>query len=265
MDLTDLNEAPLVAAALEYASRGWPVHPLKPRAKQPLLKHGLLDASTDPETVQAWWRKWPDANIGLRTGVAFDVLDVDGDLGRAAMVAMAPGYKHPGPVGKTGKGFHLLFHVSGARNTAAKVPGLDFRGQNGYIAAAPSIHPLGHAYQWARDGELPEPTDWLHWVLKPKRTTEPRKDFDPTQLNPIVPLFALYYGQTMEQSGATYRTNCPWHDDSTPSFYLYPENNSFYCFGCEEWGDSLDLKDSYNAATQSADGIYPAPSELRAK
>ena len=34
---------------------------------------------------------------------------------------------------------------------------------------------------------------------------------------------------------------CPFHDDSSPSFYVYPETQSFYCFGCQVGGDVITL------------------------
>ncbi len=34
---------------------------------------------------------------------------------------------------------------------------------------------------------------------------------------------------------------CPFHNEKTPSFTLYPENGSFYCFGCGEGGDVISF------------------------
>ena len=65
--------------ALDYATRGWPAFPCHPGTKRPLTVHGLHDASTDPTVLTDWWRRWPDAWIGVPTGEAIGavVLDID--------------------------------------------------------------------------------------------------------------------------------------------------------------------------------------------
>lgn len=255
MNLTDLNRGTIRDAAIEYVTRGWPVLPLVPRGKVPLTSHGLLDSTTEPEQILTWLKRWPTMNIGLRTGQAFDVLDVDGPIGRQSLADLAPGYQHTGPVASTGKGWHALFGVTGARNAANKMPGIDFRGENGYIVAAPSVHPNGHRYAWARDGALPEPPAWLYSIVTPARVAS---DHERMTTNPIVVKFREFFepGIALEAVGSRFRTNCLWHDDSTPSFYLFPENNSFYCFGCDEWGDTIDLEHSVLAGLTK-------PSEIR--
>ena len=42
-------------------------------------------------------------------------------------------------------------------------------------------------------------------------------------------------------SGARYVARCPFHEDQHPSFTVYPESQSFYCFGCEAYGDVITL------------------------
>ncbi len=37
------------------------------------------------------------------------------------------------------------------------------------------------------------------------------------------------------------RCPLPGHDDKSPSFYVYPETDSFYCFGCLRGGDVVNL------------------------
>jgi hypothetical protein len=52
--------------------------------------HGLKDASSDPAQLTGWWRRWPQANIGLVTGELAEVLDIDGPVGRAALRRHVP-------------------------------------------------------------------------------------------------------------------------------------------------------------------------------
>jgi len=43
------------------------------------------------------------------------------------------------------------------------------------------------------------------------------------------------------QSGGNFISLCPFHNEKTPSFYIYPESNKFYCFGCQAKGDVITL------------------------
>jgi hypothetical protein len=143
-----------LAAALAYASQGVQVFPLAPRSKQPLISaanggRGLHDATADHEVIKRWFLDHPIANIGLRTGVSFDVIDLDGETAIDALEQARAGRERVrGPVVKTGKGYHYLVRATGLGNRAGILPGVDFRGRNGYVAAPPSVHPDGHRYQW---------------------------------------------------------------------------------------------------------------------
>ena len=44
---------------------------------------------------------------------------------------------------------------------------------------------------------------------------------------------------TLKRRGASYVACCPFHNEKTPSFTVYPENGSFYCFGCGVGGDVI--------------------------
>ena len=42
---------------------------------------------------------------------------------------------------------------------------------------------------------------------------------------------------SLKRRGKTLVGLCPFHGEKTPSFTVYPENGSFYCFGCGVGGD----------------------------
>src|ERR1700751_5558463 len=46
-------------------------------------------------------------------------------------------------------------------------------------------------------------------------------------------------GISLQRDGKLYVGKCPFHDDSTPSMKVFPNNNSFYCFGCHTGGDPI--------------------------
>jgi hypothetical protein len=245
-------------AALAYAAQGWPVLPLRPQSKEPVTKHGLLDATTDERIIEAWWYAHPEANLGLRTGIAFDVLDIDSLEGYDNLRGLSGHYVHHGPLSVTGKGWHALFQVTGARNKTNLVPKVDFRGTNGYIVAPPSLHPRGTTYHWDRERDpshpLPEAPAWLLDLVREPERESPRVFVSKDGIvTPLTGTFAhdldlltvaMERGLNPKKRGGRWVAKCPFHTEDTPSFTLYTEatRQSFYCFGCHAWGDALDLQ-----------------------
>jgi hypothetical protein len=46
---------------------------------------------------------------------------------------------------------------------------------------------------------------------------------------------------SLRPCGDKFSALCPFHDEKRASFYIYPESNSYYCFGCCESGDAIKL------------------------
>jgi len=176
--------------ALEYAELGYRVIPLhspegagcscghpdcESRGKHPRTRAGLKDATSKPETIRGWWERWPKANIGLATGPlsGFFVLDCDGKQGEASLIEMAKhGCSLPDTyIVRTGRGSHFYFNWpdnQDVRNSQSKIaPGLDIRGDGGFVVAPPSVHASGAQYEIA-ESSIPavDAPEWLLSLIK---------------------------------------------------------------------------------------------------
>jgi hypothetical protein len=149
----------LAEAAAWYASVGIAVFPLCPGSKVPLTSNGFKAATTDSDQVAEWWRNTPQANIGLPTGITFDVIDVDGPVG---VVAMAPYIEaiRAESIGLVSTprpgGLHWYMPPKEGRgNRAGVLPKVDYRGTGGYVVAPPSINIDADRWTWIRPIEVP--------------------------------------------------------------------------------------------------------------
>lgn len=140
---------PLSVAAREFAAAGVPVFPCVPGGKRPLTEHGFHDATTNTERVTAWWRQYPEANLGVPTGAASGIVVVDVDVHgpvngfdafehahRAGLVA---GWQLL--VSTPSGGMHAYYPATPGgvqRSWQAARAGIDFRGDGGYIVVPPS-------------------------------------------------------------------------------------------------------------------------------
>ena len=178
----------LPGTALRYAAAGIPVMPLHtPRpgnvcscragaecsspGKHPRLRHGLQETTTNPAMIRAWWRRWPDANIGLATGAVLDVCDVDTSPGLSAVLDVLGVIRPAGPLVRTGHGWHLWFAASDLPSRIGMLPGVDWRGLGGSAVAPPSRHVSGQRYRfqqpWTTGPVLPACPEPLRRLVLP--------------------------------------------------------------------------------------------------
>ncbi len=120
--------------------------------KKPFIKWEKYQTEkADPGQIEAWWKKWPGANIGLVTGAisGLMVVDVDTQKGLDALNEFLPDNLIT-PIAETpGGGWHYNFkYQKGLVNKARVITDCDIRTDGGYIIAAPSIGENGKAYAW---------------------------------------------------------------------------------------------------------------------
>jgi putative DNA primase/helicase len=210
----------LLEAALAYAARGWPVFPCSPKHKAPLLgkdrdaagkdipgSGGVTKASTDPEQIRAWWKRWPKALVAIATGhptldaggrrlfvLDFDPRE-DGDTGEVWTLERLKA-ETEGQIGCTlpptlaalspSEGVHayLLQPDDGEPiNNRGNLPEhVDVRGLGGYVIAPPSIMgpsaikgQAGLRYRWVRNDAAAAIADAPAELMAVLRDRTPRK------------------------------------------------------------------------------------------
>lgn len=180
--------------ALTYADLGLAVFPVKSWGKSinefkaPLTKNGFKDATTDATTIENWWTRYPNANIGIATGsrsgglVAID-MDVDEDKGIDGRYMLRQWESDHGALPEdtwlaiTGRGgYHYFFQDSSEVCCRTGLyEGIDIRGEGGYIVAPPSLHFNGNHYEWEQqpgDYDLVTSCPIIKEFLHPSKVSE---------------------------------------------------------------------------------------------
>lgn len=194
-----MNPADPAAAAVGYAERGWqvfPCHTTHPGGcscaqadacaspgKHPRTRHGLNDATVDPRQLERWFAA--PANIGIRTGAesGLVVVDIDPRHGGDATWRRLTDRHGPVPtytVRTGGGGTHLYLQHPGrpVRNSAGMLgPGVDIRGDGGYVLAPPSTHACGGRYELADERPPAAAPGWLLDALRPPAVPVTRRDW----------------------------------------------------------------------------------------
>lgn len=154
-----LPVASKLGAALDLARHGFPVFPIVPNGKKPLIANWQNLASCDLGTVAAAWNAAPDSNIGIATA-NYLVVDVDprhgGDASLAALELTEDWPETVETITQSG-GRHRIYRLTPGvtvANSKGKLgPGIDVKSYGGLIVA-PGSTIEGRQYRWA-DGKSP--------------------------------------------------------------------------------------------------------------
>jgi hypothetical protein len=247
--------------ALEYVAKsGLSVIPVGPRKTPHVKWKEYQERRASPAEIQQWYRKWPNAGIGIVTGVLSDlvVIDIDGDYEAGLALLRRHGVDLP-PTGgvSTGHGVHLWYaHPGGRVPTLAPVVEegelqIDVRGDGGFAMAPPSIHDNGTEYRFI--DTFPRTRPVLPAAFLRLLAQRPKPAAGPGR--PNVELAAAAASVLMDvsivrviQSCGTdlkqeavdrFRGICPFHDDTEPSLVVTPSKGLFHCFGCQAAGNAI--------------------------
>ena len=176
----------ILDAALGYteSSPQWPIIPIRPGDKRPLIATGTdhaEHASTDPHVIRAWCASWPDMLIGAPTGAISGtvVIDVDAKHDGEALLAELEASDVLGPLPRVrvvrtrSGGLHVYCAHPGegvrvrsgaTRGQLTKLlggrPGIDVRADGALVVLPPSP---GYTWLVDEDGAKlpPLPALWL--------------------------------------------------------------------------------------------------------
>ena len=248
----------LLVAALGYAALGFAVVPLhtvdangacsckkgarcdRP-GKHPRVTYKDWTAPPTEQAIRRYWRKWPNANVGILTGARSGdllVVDVDGPDGERALAELQAKAGATLPrtrtvrTGRDGGGRQLYFRASrefkntvGSRGGLGR--GLDTRSRGGLAVAPPSRHKSGRAYETIDTSAIAPCPAWLEKLLE---GLAPASQVSPagTGTRPVRPsgksgrdtpaLDALHDVREGERNNAIYKAACSdrarWADDT---------------------------------------------------
>ncbi|SHG24812.1 bifunctional DNA primase/polymerase [Bradyrhizobium erythrophlei] len=169
-----------LAAALKYAKFGWTVFPVDIATKRPHTagKHSngrRWGATKDPKQIERNFRRWPNAAIGIPTGIDNGIWvleadtpkghDVDGIANLQALIdANGPLPETRMARSPSGSIHYFFTHPNKGlvRNSAsALAPGVDVRGEGGMVICDPSVKPGVGEYTWLNKAGFKHAPPWL--------------------------------------------------------------------------------------------------------
>ena len=163
----------MLSIALDLARRGFYVLPLVTRDKRPIYAGGANAGTRDPEQIALWWKRNPDANLGIDCGHS-DLIVMDCDHGLTCYEdfitwrdrnGLPPTYAvHSGRKPEYGVQMYFRGAVTTQGRKTWTLDGCtgDFKSKGGLVVHPPSIHPdSGEAYEILCDLPIADCPDFI--------------------------------------------------------------------------------------------------------
>jgi len=264
------------AAALAYAELGWSVIPVHvvhegrcscgrtdcaAPGKHPRLRwDDAQRRPASPAQVASWWRRWPDANVGVVTGAVSRLAVLDIDPRHGGDVALDDLQAGWGALGETvssttgGGGRHLWFQATEPPASTVLADGVELKAEGAMVVAPPSLHRSGRRYRWepGRSPMARSPAalpDWIRLVAGTGFRTGRRRGTVPVRTEAERAEFSAAWrraGVVLRPGDNSYL--CPFHDDHHPSLHVDAEGCRWYCFACRDGGGIGRLRERLGEA-----------------
>ena len=180
----------MLEAALEYVNKGFAILPLwwvrdgkcacgKPTCRDDNCgKHPILSGvtATSPEQVRSYWERYPEANIGVRTGHPHGIIAIDIDPRHGGLETLEKNEKEYGSLPETlvhitggeDRGLRYIFRYDASLKGNTLGAGFEVKADGQYIIVPPSNHRSGRTYTVRDDKPIAFAPKWL---LERPRTT----------------------------------------------------------------------------------------------
>lgn len=248
---------PLIEAAHRYLPRTIPLF-----GKIPAVGDGWPQWHATPASLAAWFAEHgdrDDANIGIRTGAALIVIDVDprhdGDLELDRLERQHGPLPASPEVLTGGGGRHIYFrgprHLRSRDLRHDNIHGVEIKAQGCQVVAPPSVHPeSGREYVWhpARpliEAEIAPLPNWLAQLAGCEPIADASRAAvlaanDPLHRIPTVVYVPKLTGRQINHNGFV---TCPFHKDGQerrPALKVYPAGG-WKCHACGVGGRIYQL------------------------
>jgi len=205
----------IIDYAIRYEQKlGLSIIPVDAKTKKPLIRWiPNQKKKAGSEIIKKWFLQYPDAGLGIVTGNISGLLVIDCDTleGYQATMELIPD-DITIPTVKTPKGWHLYFkYPEGSGFTVGQgiLPGVDFRGEGGYVVSPPSVNGNGGQYKWL-DGlslfeiDPPEiPKAIISLIPEPKKKSNKEKPVEQKE----TPGFAMITNEVIKSAAFKKLTN----------------------------------------------------------
>jgi hypothetical protein len=112
-----------------------------------IAPHGVHSATKSLQTIGDWFLRYPNANIGVAIPEGLVAFDVDPRNG-GSTDSLPDGWQGTLHAKSGGGGWHVLYQLPQGRKVRSLGRGIDIKAAGGYLAAEPSMHASGRAYEW---------------------------------------------------------------------------------------------------------------------